>query len=155
MDDYQDALKMLARRELPAEGVRARLLDRQHSREDVEQAIARLLETGALDDDRVARAHARTAAGVKGRGRLRVMRELLAMGISQETASAAVADVFGELDERALIARALQKKLRGRPRMTDAAEQARLYQYLRRQGFTPAGVVAALRKLGRRDSDLG
>ena len=155
MDAYQDALKMLARRELPVEGVRARLLDREHARQDVEAAIARLLETGALDDGRVARAHARTAAGVKGRGRLRVIRELLAMGISQETAAAAVAEVFGELDERALIARALQKKLRGRPRVTDAAERARLYQYLMRQGFTPAGVVAALRTLGRRDSDLG
>ena len=155
MDAYQDALKMLARRELPVEGVRARLLDRDHSREDVETAIARLLETGALDDGRVARAHARTAAGVKGRGRLRVMRELLAMGIANDVAAAAIADVFGELDERALIARALQKKLRGRPRVTDAAEHARLYQYLMRQGFTPAGAVAALRKLGRHDSDLG
>jgi regulatory protein len=155
MDAYQDAMKMLARRELSVEGVRARLLDRDHSREEVDAAIARLLESGALDDGRVARAHARTSAGVKGRGRLRVMRELLAMGIAQDVAAAAVADVFGELDERALIARALQKKLRGRPRVTDAAEHARLYQYLMRQGFTPAGVVAALRKLGRRDSDLG
>jgi SOS response regulatory protein OraA/RecX len=155
MDAYQDALKMLARRELPVEGLRARLLDREHSREDVEAAIERLLETGALDDGRVARAHARTAAGVKGRGRLRVMRELVAMGIARETAAAAVADVFGELDERALIARALQKKLRGRSRVTDSAEHVRLYQYLMRQGFTPAGVVAALRKLGRPDSDLG
>jgi hypothetical protein len=39
--------------------------------------------------------------------------------------------------------------------VTDSAEHARLYQYLMRQGFTPAGVVAALRKLGRPDSDLG
>ena len=160
MDAYQDAWSgkdpaAFAGGARPVVGVRARPLAPAHARQDVEAAIARLLETGALDDGRVARAHARTAAGVKGRGRLRVIRELLAMGISQETAAAAVAEVFGELDERALIARALQKKLRGRPRVTDAAERARLYQYLMRQGFTPAGVVAALRTLGRRDSDLG
>ena len=52
-----------------------------------------------------------------------------------------------------VIARALQKKMRGRPRVANTAEHARLYQYLMRQGFTPAGITAALRKLGgRRDS---
>jgi regulatory protein len=150
---YLDGLKLLARRELSAHELRERLLHRDHSREDVQAAIEQLLESGALDDGRLARAHARTAAGVKGRGRLRVMRELLARGIPNEVATAAVADVFGELDERTLISRALQKKLRGRPRVTDQAEHARLYQYLMRQGLTPAGVVAALRRIGRRDPE--
>jgi regulatory protein len=144
---------MLARRELSVAGLRARLLDRDHSPDQVEAAIAHLLDTRALDDERVARAYARTAAGVKGRGRLRVVRELAAMGIEKATASAAVAEVFGDLDERALIARALQKKLRGRPRISTPAERARLYQYLMRQGFSPAGIADALRKLGRRGED--
>jgi regulatory protein len=152
---YLDGLKLLGRRELSVQQLRDRLLDRDHSRDEVQAAIEQLLETGALDDGRVARAHARTAAGVKGRGRLRVMRELLAIGIANDVAAAAVADVFGELDERALIARALQKKLRGRPHVAEPAEHVRLYQYLLRQGFTPAGVVAALRKLGRKDPDIG
>ena len=147
---YLDGLRLLARRELSVAGLRARLLDRDHSADQVEAAIAHLLETRALDDERVARAHARTAAKVKGRGRLRVMRELAAMGIVKETASAAVAEVFGDLDERTLIARALQKKLRGNPRISTPAERARLYQYLMRQGFGPAGIAAALRKLGGR-----
>ena len=82
------------------------------------------------------------------------MRELHAMGIARETATEAVADVFADADERALIAKALQKKMRGRPRIADRAEHARLYQYLMRQGFTPAGISAALRKLGgRHDAD--
>jgi SOS response regulatory protein OraA/RecX len=86
---------------------------------------------------------------VKGRGRLRVMRELHAMGIAKDVVAEALAEVFGDLDERALITQALQKKLRGRPRVMSAAENARLYQYLMRQGFSPAAVVAALRKQGR------
>jgi SOS response regulatory protein OraA/RecX len=61
--------------------------------------------------------------------------------------------VFGEKDERALVARALQKKMRTRSRPVDAAEQARLYQYLMRQGFTPAVVIEALRKLRRHKDD--
>lgn len=144
---YLDGLRLLSRRELSASALRARLLDRDHPVEEVDAAIAHLLETQALDDTRVARAYARTAANVKGRGRLRVMRELHAMGIAKETASEAVAEVFGDVDERSLIAKAIQKKMRGKPKLSSAAEHARLYQYLMRQGFTPAGIAAALRKL--------
>jgi regulatory protein len=150
---YLDGLRLLGRRELSVKELRARLLDREHPADEVEAAIAHLLETKALDDDRVARAYARTAVNVKGRGRLRVMRELHAMGIANEVVSAALADVFGELDERTLITRALQKKLRGRPRIASVAEHARLYQHLMRQGFSPAASAAALRKLGGREPD--
>lgn len=145
---YLDGLRLLARRELSVAGLRARLLHRDHPADQVDAAIAHLIETRALDDERVARAYARTAAKVKGRGRLRVMRELAGMGIAKATAAAALAEVFGELDERALIARALQKKLRGAQRVATPADRARLYQYLMRQGFSPAAIVAALRKLG-------
>ncbi len=99
----------------------------------------------------MARAFTRTAAKVKGRGRLRVMRELHAMGIAKEVAAEALAEVFADLDERALITQALQKKLHGRPRTQDAAEHARLFQYLMRQGFSPAGITAVLRQRGRSD----
>jgi SOS response regulatory protein OraA/RecX len=144
---------MLARRELTVEGVRSRLRDREYSDTEISAAVDRLLETGALDDARVARAHARTAAAVKGRGRLRVVRELHAMGVARQTAAEAVAEVFADLDERTMIARALQKKLRGRTKLRDHGERARLYQFLMRQGFSTAAVAAALRKLGGRDDD--
>jgi regulatory protein len=144
---YLDALHLLARRERSVEQTRARLLEREHPAEQVDAAIAHLLETGALDDARVAREYARTALQVKGRGRLRIQQELRAMGISRETATEAVAEVFGDVDERTLITRALQKKLRGKTRIASRQEMARLYQFLLRQGFTPAAVRGALEKL--------
>jgi regulatory protein len=151
---YLDGLRLLGRRELSVRQLRDRLLAREHAPDDIDRAIEHLLETRALDDARVARAYARTAATVKGRGRLRVMRELNALGIAKETAGEALAEVFADVDERSLIAKALQTKLRGRPRIANAGEHARLYQYLMRQGFTPAGIMAALRKVGgRRDED--
>jgi SOS response regulatory protein OraA/RecX len=70
------------------------------------------------------------------------------MGIARDVAAEALGDVFGDVDERALISRALQKKMRGRPRVATPAERARLYQYLMRQGFTPAAIAAALRRFG-------
>jgi regulatory protein len=144
---YLDALHLLARRELTVAECRARLIDREHPSDDVDAAIRHLIETGALNDERLARAYAETAAKVKGRGRLRILRELHARGIAGEPAVQAVADVLGATDERALVARAIQKRLRGGRRPTDRGELARLYQYLMRQGFTPGTVSAALRKL--------
>jgi regulatory protein len=153
MSAYLDGLRLLARRELSVKQLRDRLKDREHPVEEIDSAIEHLLETKALDDERVARAYARTASKVKGRGRLRIVRELSAMGIAKGTASEAVAEVLADVDERGLIAKALQKKMRGRPRIANAAEHARLYQYLMRQGFTPAGIAAALRKLRGRGAD--
>ncbi len=150
MSAYSDALQLLARRELSEKQLRDRLVDRDHQGDEIDRVIAHLLESKALDDGRVARAYARTAARVKGRGRLRVMRELSTMGIARDVANEALAEIFADVDERALIAKALQKKMRGRPRITNAAEHARLYQFLMRQGFTPAGITAALRKVGGR-----
>ena len=144
---------MLARRELTVEGVRSRLREREYPDVEISTAIDRLLETGALDDVRVALAYARTAATVKGRGRLRVARELQAMGIARQTAAEAIAEVFGDLDERTMIAKAVQKKLRGRTKLRDQRERARLYQFLMRQGFSPAAVADTLRKLGGRDEE--
>jgi regulatory protein len=142
---YVDALLMLGRRELSVKQVRERLLDREHSAEDVERAIGLLQENRALDDARVAAAYVRTAIKIKGRGRLRIQRELQVMGIPGDVAAHALAEAFGETDERALITRALQKKLRGKPKITTQAEYARVYQFLMRQGFSPAAVSAALR----------
>ncbi len=139
---------MLARRELSAQRVRARLQDRGFAQDAIDAAIAQLLESGALDDARVARAHARTAATVRGRGRLRVMHELQQIGVARDVAAQAIGEVFGELDERALVTRALHKKLAGRATPADSREYARLYQHLIRQGFSPAAVTAALRGLG-------
>ncbi len=150
MSAYTDALRMLARRELSEKELRDRLTDRGHPADEINRVVEHLLETKELDDARVARAYARTASAVKGRGRLRVMRELGTMGIAKDVASEALAEVFADVDERALIAKALQKKMRGRSRIANTAEHARLYQFLMRQGFTPAGIAAALRKLGGR-----
>jgi regulatory protein len=144
---YLIALKLLARRELSLAQVRARLEERDYPTDEISAAIDHLLETGALDDARVARAYATTAAKIKGRGRLRVVRELQAMGIDRQIAAEAVGEVFGDLDERSLVAKAIQKKLRGRTKVKDTGERARLYHYLVRQGFSPALIADALRKL--------
>ena len=142
---YVDALLLLGRRELSVQPLRDRLLERELTRVDVERAVELLLENKALDDARVAGAYVRTAIAIKGRGRLRIQRELQMMGIAKEVSAGALAEAFGEVDERAMIAKALGKKLRPNQKIATPAEYARVFQYLMRQGFSPAAVTAVLR----------
>jgi SOS response regulatory protein OraA/RecX len=67
------------------------------------------------------------------------------MGIEKDVAAQALAEAFGDVDERALINAALQKKLRGTQKIATPAEYARVFQFLMRQGFSPATVTAVLR----------
>src|SRR4029078_5877573 len=92
---YLDALHLLARRELSQKQLRDRLIDREHDRAEIALAIEHLVDPGSLDDSRVARAYVQTALKVKGRGRLRIQRELQEMGIEKEVATAELAADIG------------------------------------------------------------
>jgi regulatory protein len=141
---YIDALQMLGRRELSIRQLRGRLIEREHAPEEADRAIALLVENRALDDARVAAAYVRTALKVKGRGRLRIRRELQAMGIESDVAAAALAEAFGDVDERAMVKEAIRKKLRGN-KIASQADYARVFQHLMRQGFSPGTVTDVLR----------
>jgi regulatory protein len=145
---YTAGLAMLARRELTERQVRERLAKRDHPADAIDAAVARLRESGFLDDRRVARSAARVEAQQRSRGRYRVQRKLESLGLSPEVVSAALDEVFGELDERALLDKVLTRRLRGGS-IVDAAHLRRLHQQLLRQGFSSAAIVAALRARSR------
>ena len=150
---YSAGLAMLARRELSEAQIRERLRRKGHAAGAVDQAVARLLAAGALDDRRVAVSAARTEAQVRSRGRGYVLRRLQAMGIAAEVSADAVNEVFGALDEPALLSRALTRRLRGSSApIQDAAHFRRLYQQLVRQGFSPSAVISALKVRARADA---
>lgn len=148
---YAAGLAMLARRELSEAQIRERLRRKDHDGQAVDAAIERLRETGAANDRRVALAAARTEAHVRSRGRAFVLRRLHSFGIASDIAEAAVNEVFGAIDEPALLEHALSRRLHGPgDRVRDPAHFRRLYQQLLRQGFPPSAVVAALKARSRR-----
>jgi regulatory protein len=142
-------MRALARRELSVAQLRDRLKRRGYTAHAVEDAISHLLDAGALDDERVARAAARTSAQVKRHGRARVARELAALGIERETAERALAEVFGAVDEQALLDQALSRRLRGSTSLADPAVRRRVFAALVRQGFSPGAVQQAIRVYAR------
>ena len=143
---YVDGLKMLGRRELSEAQIRQRLARREHTSDDIDAAVARLLEERAIDDARVAAAIARAETGIRKRGRLRVRRKIESAGISPAMARRAVDEVFGALDDEDLLESSLAKRLRGGASIADQREFNRLYRYLVGQGFEPQRVLAVLKK---------
>jgi regulatory protein len=143
-DAYILGLKMLARRELSEAQLRTRLARRQFDPDDIEDAVARLRRERAVDDRRVALACARTETRLRQRGRVRVVRQIESLGIARDVARAAVAEVFGELDEAALLEQALEKRLRRGASLRDQAAVRRIHRYLIGQGFEPSRVSALM-----------
>jgi regulatory protein len=137
---------MLGRRELSEAQIRQRLARREHDDEDIDAAVARLLDERAIDDTRVAEAIARTETAFRKRGRLRVRRKIESAGIAPATARRAVDEVFGSLDGDELLESALAKRLRRGAGIADERDFNRLYRYLIGQGFEPDRVMSLLKK---------
>ena len=152
-DAYVAGVAMLSRRELSARQVQQRLARKGYGGPAVDEAVRRLLASGALDDRRVAFAAARTRAQVKRQGRDRVARELSAMGIDREIVDEALAEVFGAVDEEALLNEALERRLRPRFDLRDPAVQRRLIGALVRQGFDGHAVSRAIRARAKKGEE--
>jgi regulatory protein len=135
-DAFTVALTLLSARELSESQLRTRLKRREIAEDEIGEAIARLKADRTLDDRRVARAIARMESAIKHRGRARVIQKLRQAGIDGDTAEEAVREVFEEVDENALLDRALERRLR-RQAVADLDEKgrARIIRGLAAQGF--------------------
>ena len=143
---YSIALTLLAVRELSETQLRTRLVRRQLDPNEIDIAIDRLKADGTLNDRRVAVAVARLESAIKHRGRARVMQKVRQAGIDAETAEDAVREVFEDVDETALLDRALERRLRGKtPRELDEKGRARIVRGLVAQGFRLEAVLKRLK----------
>jgi regulatory protein len=145
VDAYTQALAWLARRELSESQLRSRLARRGVEEDEIDGAIARLKRDRALDDRRVALAYARSAVTLKGRGRERIRRDIEALGIDRALARSATDEVFGEVDESALLERALARRWPRAGGPPDQRALQRIYRFLLQQGFPPDKVLTAFR----------
>lgn len=145
-DAYTVALALLSARELSETQLRLRLARRKLDSDDIDTAIDRLKADGTLNDRRVAVAVARLESAIKHRGRARVMQKVRQAGIDADTAEDAVREVFEDVDETALLDRALERRLRGKtPRELDEKGRARIVRGLVAQGFRLEAVLKRLK----------
>jgi regulatory protein len=143
------ALQLISRRDYTTAELKERLLSKGCDEREADDAIRALAADGTLDDRRVGAAHVRTAGRVKGRGRLRILRELQARGIDRDLARDLVREV-GADDEADSIARILLR--RRVPRRPGPEDRRKIFQHLLRRGFPSDAIARALRKHGE-DAD--
>ncbi len=115
--------------------------------------LADYAERGWLNDRQFARDYARARAAYRRFGRHRITRELRRKGVDEELIRAALAEVFPqEEDERTLIRKRIDRRLRNHePPYPDKLLRS-LYASLLRAGFSSAIIRSEL--FGRVRSDL-
>ena len=132
---------------------------RAESKDHVAGVIASLREHNYLDDARYAADYARAHAQTRRQGRFRIARELRARGVPDRHIEAAVAAVFAETDESALVRARLRHHLAHMRGTIGQPELARLYRSLLRAGFSGDIIRAELHRVSHGDMselpDLG
>jgi regulatory protein len=133
---YRTALRSIERRSFARADLGRRLLRKGHAHEAVEAALARAAEQGLLDDTAFAVNYVETRS-TRGRGPLRLTRDLLAMGVERGIVDRAVAAHLRESEGNGDIPLALASKraaqLRDLPRQV---KRRRVLAYLARRGFS-------------------
>jgi regulatory protein len=144
---YRTALRSIERRSFARADLGRRLLRKGHAHEAVEAALARAAEHGLLDDAAFAANYVETRSA-RGRGPLRLSRDLMAMGVERNIIDRAVAahvrESEGSSDVPLTLASKRAAQLRDLPRHV---RRRRVLAYLARRGFSGREVSEMVGKL--------
>ncbi len=146
---WEYALRSLSARAQSAGELRQKLSRRAADQSDVAGVLARLKESGYLDDRRYAEAIAASRLENHGFGKARVLRDLRQRRVAPATAEKAVNDAYRETEEIALIEAYLRRKYRNVAFDEFLAEPKNLaaaYRRLRTAGFGAANSVRVLKR---------
>ena len=130
------ALNLLSFRVRPAAELRRRLREKEYPEEVADEVVDGLFAAGLVDDAGFAGMFVRDRVRLKPKGRRRLMQELRAKGVDEETARAVVEEAW-EGEEVSDLALAREAAARWAPRAGEERERARrrLYGFLARRGF--------------------
>ena len=146
---YRTGLRFLEHRPFAARDLTRRLVLKGHPPEAAESARARLEGMGLLDDARFSLGFIQTR-GARGRGPLRLRRDLAAMGVERKTIDTALTSAFGadgaEAPRPDALARRRLAQLKDLPR---PVQRRRLLAFLARRGFAGRDVTALVGELLR------
>ncbi len=135
----QSALDLLSHRARAAAELRDRLVRKGFAPALADGVVAEMAERGYVDDDAFARSFVRDRVRMRPRGRLRLIAELRAKGVSTARAQNAIDAVFDEdaVSEETLAERAAREWSTRNPpgRAPRPTRRRRLHAYLARRGF--------------------
>ena len=146
---YNYALNLLSARPYATRALHRKLIQRQYSAADADDAIRRLVDNGLLNDAKYAEQYARSKIAMSGASKRRLQQDLFRKGIKGEVATNAISTVMeqDEIDPAAVIERVAKKKLAQLGDLEPIVLRRRLFAFLARRGYDVdeiKGVVARL-----------
>lgn len=144
---FRTALRYLERRPFAARDLARRLVLKGHPPAAAEAARVRAERMGLLDDARFTLHYVQTRAA-RGRGPLRLRRDLAVLGVERSVVDQVLAEAFGpngsEAPQADAVARRRLTQLRGLPR---PVQRRRLLAFLARRGFAGQTVTRLVGEL--------
>ena len=136
---------MLSRRPYSVAELRRALEKKFPDSPDIPDVLARLRQVGYLDDAKFAEGYASSLARVRSYGRHRIRRELKSKLVDYRVIDAAVENAFASVNERELLERTVDKKLRTLRKPLTRSKVASLCQSLIRRGFRADDIMKTIR----------
>jgi regulatory protein len=144
---YRTALRSIERRGFARADLGRRLRRKGHAPEAIEAALARMAEHGLLDDAVFAANYVETRSA-RGRGPLRLTRDLIAMGVERGVIDRAVAGHAQQSEGNGDVPHALAtKRLAQLHDLPRHVKRRRVLAYLARRGFSGREVTEMVAKL--------
>jgi regulatory protein len=142
------AARSLSARALTISELRDKLNRRAAEPSDVDEVLARLKESGYLNDQRFSESYASWRRDDGGFGKARVTRDLMARRVPPAVAKQAAEAAFEGADEVAMIEAFLKRKYRGKDLGALLKEEKHLasaYRKLRTAGFSTGNSIKVLK----------
>jgi regulatory protein len=149
---WEYALKVLAGHACSAGELREKLRRRAERAGDVDDVLARLKESGYLNDQRYAEGYAASRLSGEKFGRTRVIHDLRQHRVAPALAERTVEKVYRDVDEPALIEEWIRRKYRTAEREGLFAEKkdlASAYRRLVRAGFRSGEILKVLKRFAK------
>ncbi|MGH7561165.1 MAG: regulatory protein RecX [Gemmatimonadales bacterium] len=144
---FRTALRLLGRRPFAERDLSRRLLQKGHPAAAVAQAMDKAGSLGLVDDECFARHYVETRAA-RGRGPVRLRRDLLALGLAAALIDRTLAAVLQADDSAYPSVEALARKRLGQLKgLPPAVRRRRLVAYLARRGYGGDAVRTLVGKL--------
>jgi len=134
-DLYDYALRILMRRAHSVHEMKQKLLRRADSELLAQVVLARLKESGQLDDSRYAKQFTRQRTEVRKQGKFRITRDLRARGVPDRHINTAIAESAESHDEAAVVRQRIERKLRSLRGEISDKKFASIYRSLLAAGF--------------------
>ena len=134
---YNYTLNLLSARPYAIKALHRKLLQKEYSAADADDAIRRLVDNGLLNDEKYAEQYARSKILSTGASKRRLTQDLYRKGIKGDVATSAIANVIAdeEIDTAAIIEQVARKKLAQLGDLEPLVLRRRLFGFLARRGY--------------------